>query len=419
MDTQYLKSVAKYAISVVLSMILIAYLLYHISGGFQENIETVSAELTTREETLTISTTIMRDETVLFSPINGDVSLYYSDGDKLPVNTKVADVYSSAASSDIRKRILQLDKKIRILENSNMSESGKRTDTASTDKLIWKELYSFLDNSANGNVSSALSESDALLALLNNRKIIVGSVSNYDEKIETLKKEKNELTEKLSQAESTVITDMAGYFYSAADGYENIFSSENISTLTYSVFSSKKEMQAEDYSGTDKGYPIGKLVTDYLWYIACEIDTELLHNYSTGGYYDVKFPHNGGVTINMYLFRILYEVGSDTAVLIFRTDIHPDGFNYLRNQTVQIVSKSYTGYRVPVSAVRMQDGVEGVYILQGSKVLFKRIETLFEYDGYLIVKEQDESASDSADWLAKNDFVIVKGKELYDGKILS
>ncbi|CDC74122.1 unknown [Candidatus Colimorpha enterica] len=39
----------------------------------------------------------------------------------------------------------------------------------------------------------------------------------------------------------------------------------------------------------------------------------------------------------MYLYRILSDVGSDTSVLIFRTDILPEGFSYLRNQTVQVV----------------------------------------------------------------------------------
>ena len=121
----------------------------------------------------------------------------------------------------------------------------------------------------------------------------------------------------------------------------------------------------------------------------------------------------------MYLYRILSDVGSDTSVLIFRTDILPEGFSYLRNQTVQVVKSSFTGYRVPVSAVRIVDGVKGVYILRGSKVLFRKIEPLFEYDGYLIVKERDESAADRASWLAKNDFVIVKGKDLYDGKIVN
>jgi hypothetical protein len=105
-------------------------------------------------------------------------------------------------------------------------------------------------------------------------------------------------------------------------------------------------------------------------------------------------------------------------VLIFRTGVLPENFSYLRHQTVQIVKESYTGYRVPVSAVRVVNGRAGVYILQGSKIVFKRIDPLYEQDGYLIVAEFDDNRANKNSWLSKNDFVIVKGTDLYDGKIV-
>lgn len=419
MDIQYLKNVLKYGISVLLSIILIAYILYHMSGGFQEEIETVSAALTTKEETLTIRTTIMKEEKLLFSPVKGDINYLYNDGEKLPINTAVAEIYSATGSEELRKKIIDIDKKIRILESSNMSGTDKRTDTASTDKLIWQNIYDLIDAAQNGKVSNANTISDNLLIQLNRRRIITGSKGNYNKEIEALKSEKDRLSSQLAQAEQTVILDSAGYFYSAVDGYENIFSSENISSITYNSFISNTKKQAESYSNTTNGYPIGKLVTDYLWYSACEVSASDLHNFETGKYYEIKFPHNEGTAINMYLYRILTEVGADTAILIFRTDVLLTDFSYLRNQTVQIVTKSYTGYRIPISTVRIVNGVEGVYILRGSKIEFRKIKILFEYDGYFIVQERDESAEDKSDWLAKNDFVIVKGKGLYDGKIVN
>ncbi len=416
MDIQYLKHIGKYVISVLLSVILIAYILYHMSGGFRKDIETVPASLVEQEELLTVGAVLMRNETVLYSPLEGDVNYLYEDGDRLPIRTTVAEIYPG--SSDIIQRIISLDKQIRLLESSNMSDTEKRTDTASTDKLIWKNLYDFFREAGEGEAAAAASLSDQILIQLNRRKIIVGSVTGYNEEIKRLRDEKDRLTSQLTGAVASVSTESAGYFYSAADGYENIFSSRGIDTLTYREFLTMKQTPAEDFSGTGKGFPIGKLVTDYIWYTACEVPTDELHNFDTGSFYDVKFPYNDGVSIRMNLSRILSEIGSDTAVLIFRADVLPSGFSYLRNQTVQIVKSSFSGYRVPVSAVHIEDGTEGVYILRGSRVEFRKIETLFEYDGYFIVRERDESAEDRVDWLAQNDFIIVKGKDLYDGKII-
>lgn len=419
MDLQYLKSVMKYVLSAVLSIILIAYILYHMSGGFQPEIETMPATLVTQESTINVSVTIMRNETVLFSPVNGDTSYLHRDGEKVAIHTTVAEVYPAATGSeDVRRRIIELDRKIRILEQSNMSDAEKRTDTTSTDNLIRKHFYDILEQMDGCDVSGADGIADSLLIQMNRRRIITRVVANYNDRIHTLKSELDILNDTGFTAESTVTSPMGGFFYSVVDGYENIFSSANIEDLDYLDYLRLVDRSAESFNNPTQGYPVGKLVTDYTWYAACVVDADLLHNFETGKNHNVTFPYNDGITLSMYLYRILADVDSDTAVLIFRTNILPENFNYLRHQSVQVVQKAYTGYRIPASAVRIVNGKAGVYILRGSQVAFRRIEPLYEYDGYIIVKERDESSPNRGEWLAKNDFVITKGKELYDGKIV-
>jgi len=419
MDIQYLKSVVKYALSAVLSLVLIAYILYHMSGGFKSDLETMPAVLTTKESTLTVGVTVMRDETILYSSVNGDVSYYFSDGDKVAVNAPLAEIYPDAAGSEeTRRKIIELDRKIRILEASNMSDAEKRTDTASTDKLIRKNLYALLEQMDNGSVSSAASLAEDFLIQLNRRRIITRTETNYNDRIAALEAEKKALSPYAGQTAHTVASPGVGYFYSAVDGYENIFSSADIEGLSYREFLDRLSRSPETFGSTTMGYPVGKLVTDYVWYAACVIDADELHNFETDKNYDVKFPYNDGVTLNMLLYRILSDVDSETAVLIFRTGVLPNEFRYLRSQTVQVVQKAYSGYRIPASSVHIVGGRAGVYVLRGSRVEFRRIEPIYEYDGYLLVKERDETASDRGDWLGKNEFVITKGTELYDGKIV-
>jgi len=419
MDIQYLKSVLKYVLSAILSVVLIAYILYHMSGGFQPDIETTPATLVTQESTMTVSITVMRNETVLFSPISGDISYLYNDGERVAIHTAVAEVYPSATGSeDQRRRIIELDRKIRILEQSNMSDAEKRTDTTFTDTLIRQNLYDILEQMERSDISGADNLADALLVQLNRRRIITRAVANYNDRITELKEELNTLNSGGTAVEDTITSPAGGYFYSVVDGFENIFTSANIEDLDYLEFLELMDRDAESYNHFVDGYPVGKLVTDYTWYAACVINADQLHNFETGKNHDVKFPYNDGVTLSMYLYRILSDVDSETAVLIFRTNILPEGFNYLRNQTVQVVQSSYTGYRIPASAIHIVNGKAGVYILRGSQVSFRRIEPLYESDGYILVKERDESASDRGNWLAKNDFVITKGKDLYDGKIV-
>ncbi len=418
MDFQYLKSVLKYALSAILSVVLIAYILYHMSGGFQPDLQTSPATLTTKEATITVGVTLMRKETLLFSPVSGDINYLFHDGDKVAVHSPVAEIYpASAGSEEIRQKIIALDRRIRILEASNMSDAEKRTDTTSTDKLIRQHLYHIGEYMKTGSISDAAESADDLLIQLNRRRIITRTVQNYNDAIAALTAERDALAPSLNDVESTVTAPQVGYFYSAVDGYETIFSAEDIEGLTYQNFLDRLKRTPEDYAGTS-GYPVGKLVTDYIWYAACVIDSDLLHNFESGQNYDMRFPYNDDVSLNMYLYRILSDVDSETAVLIFRTGILPTNFQYLRNQTVQVVQKSYTGYRIPASAVHVVNGKEGVFILRGSQVEFRRITPLYEYDGYILVAEKDQNPTGGDAWLSKNDFVITKGKNLYDGKII-
>lgn len=419
MDTQYLKGVLKYVATAVLSIILIAYVMYHISGGFQTGIETESAVLATQEETLTVAATITRNEKIIYSTINGTVNYLYNDGERVSANTMVAEVFPNAASDEIRRKIIEIDRKIALLESSNMTDAEKRTDTSSTDTQIWKSIYSLLDYSDAGEISSIYAESEKLLVQLNRRKIITRITLNFDDIIDDLKNQRAALSSRLDTPETTVNTHYSGCFYSAIDGYEQVFDPELFPNITYLQYLALLNEKSQNYIGNGFGYPIGKVVNDYTWYLSCEINNDQRHNFEEGKYYSVKFPFNNGTSINMCLFRVVTDPQYETAILIFRTDIQPFDFNYSRNQTVRIVQKAYTGYRVPASAVRIVSGYRGVYILRGSKIEFRRIEPLIEYDGYFIVAEHENTVNDKVRWLAKNDFVVTKGKNIYDGKIIN
>lgn len=419
MDREYLRGVVKYAVTVLIAIVLIAYLLYHISGGFQVDISTSAAILTNQERTLTATAYIFRDENVIFSSERGDISYLYADGEKVAINTTVAQVYSSSLlSSESRQRIVDIDRMIRLLEASNMSSSERHSDTSSTDILIRKNLYSYIDSSNGGNISAAKSVADELLVQLNRRRIIIGNVKNYDKQIADLKTERSRLYGTRQDAHTEIITDSPGYFWSGVDGYEGILSGSITEKLNFSSFKEIISRPAIDYSQSGQ-YPIGKLVTDYEWYIACEVSREELHNYQTGNNYGVRFPMSGNVSVNMKLYRILTDINSDTAVLIFRTGEQPENFRYLRTQTVQIVEQTHSGYRIPVSSLRIRNGVPGVYILSGSEIKFRKVEILYEYDVYFVVSEQSAHPDDKSEWLAKYDNVIVEGKNLYDGRIIN
>jgi len=262
---------------------------------------------------------------------------------------------------------------------------------------------------------------DDLLVLLNRRAIITKKVPNYNDKIKLLQDEKLSIATGNENIIDTIITDKSGYFYTEVDGYEYTFASTKTANLTVPELKTMINMKPDTYiQHNTSGYGIGKIVTDYNWYIACIVTKDEMRHFVENYKYDVIFPYNNDLKITMKLERIIQDPVDPAIVLLFSTGNVLENFNFLRKQSIEIVKSSYTGYRVPISSVRvMDDGRQGVYILDGNIVKFKEIETSIEANGYYIVEEQDRmNDPEYYKKLGLYDLIIVKGTKLYEGKVV-
>lgn len=418
MNTRYIRQVALYAVTAVISVLIVLYILYHLFGGYETELETMAASYVTVEETLTVDAYIMRNETVLYSGSKGNINYLYPDGTRVKVNQRVAAVYEGGS---VQARLMELDNEIAVLEASNLGETFVIADTKTIDAQIDSMYQLILERLYNGSLDDALSKKEDLLISLNKRQIVVKNVENYNEKIAALKAERAALANSIADISEYVTTGVSGYFYSTLDGYEAAFDSDKVSTMQMEDYDIMIE-SAPSLSGysSSEGYAVGKVETDFEWYLVCEMSKEQYRAIAgEKRRFSVIFPSANDEKIDMTLYRVVNPAEDERVLFILSCGYMPDGFNYLRRQSVEIVTTSYSGYQVPVSAVRLVDGVQGVYVLDSSTVLFKRIVPLFEKDGYFICEERDTGDETQNDRLNLHDFIITKGKKLSDGKMVS
>ena len=421
MDLKYLKNIGFYVLSAVISLLLIAYLIYQAFGGFKVKVEVLVADKYVKNDILTLDAYILRNEIILYSTMEGRKNYLFTDGAKVGVNTAVANIYTGDNMLADRSELIELDNQIKILENSNISASLVIMDSTTVDSRI-SELYEIICYRLSyGDINYIMHKKDDLLVLLNRRAIITKKVPNYNDKIKILQDEKLSLATGNGNIIDTIITDRSGYFYTEVDGYEQTFASMLVANLTVPEFKKMINMKPDTYlQHNTSGYGVGKIVVDYNWYIACIVTKDEMRHYIENKSYDVIFSYNNDAKIKMKLERIIQDPVDPAIVLIFSTGNVPENFNFLRKQSIEIVKSSYTGYRVPISSVRiMNDGRQGVYILDGNIVKFKEIEIWIEANGYYIVKEQDRiNDPEYYKKLGLYDLIIVKGTKLYEGKVV-
>lgn len=395
----------------------LAYLGYHFFEGFSADIETEYATLVTDSDVVPLDAYIMRSESVIFaaSATSGhSVGYVFSDGTKVHGGQVVANIYTGDGSSD--EAIVDLDRRIDLLESSNLTDGMTSSDTYVIDSKIQNYYYLIHQSTLLGNYSNLTKRRDELLTLINKRRILTGVTTGYSDRIESLTAERALLSAGQDTIAESVEAPYAGYFYSTTDGYESTFSASKVESLTLAEFDKMLSSQPTRYS--DRA--VGKMVSDFNWYIVCETTRDSLRYFTKGYSYYVNFPYNDDISIKMTLSNIVSEVGSDRVLLVLETERIPEDFSFRRMQPVELVRSSYTGYRVPISAARLVDGKQGVYIMIGNTIEFREIDILLEMDGYYIVAEQDPvNDPDYASKLGLYDQIVVSGKNLYDGKLIS
>jgi len=411
-----------YLVSIVISVVVIIYLGYHFINSFGTEMTTEYALQITENDMVEFDAYILRNETVVYSTVTGGIGYSYTDGTKVHTGATVASIYSGNADtgSETRSEIITLDREIELLRESNRTDGLSASDTSTLDNRI-SDYYLTIRKSAEQGVYQNLPKRrDELLTLLNKRLIITGRVKDYNDAIQSLEYERELLTANLDSVSETVTAPVTGFFHSTLDGYENIFTGDLASDMSLQTFDNLMLAKPQEYPPT----AIGKIATDFTWSIVLETTRDQLRYYNKGWSYRIAFPYNNDVMLTMRLTDVIAPDAEQRILLVFSCYEIPEDFSFRRMQPVNIVRSSHTGYKVPISAVRLMQDASGnqrmgVFILVGNVVDFRFIEVILESDGYYIVAPQDLDDPEYPTKLALYDIIITGGKDLYVGKIIT
>lgn len=370
-------------------------------------VKTETAVFYSASDGLNITGLIIRSETLVTSSEGGVMHFVLEDGSRVAKDGVIANIYDSESASITLSKIDSVNTKIEDIEEMLSYNDLEAADLDMINAKATQSLNNLIVSGASGNFGNMSELSDELLSALNRRQVAMGETTDFSAQLEQLKAEKNELSASLPAAKGTVKAAMSGYFVSKADGYETVLTCGNPESITPEFMSSVSAAELPD--GV-----IGKIVSDYEWYIAAEISINESLKYKEGDsltiYTSVKSYPKLPVTVK----KINISENSSSAVVVFSCNEMNSELATMRSGPMTVVTKEYDGLRVPSSALRVVDSKRGVYVLTGMQVKFVEVNVLYNDDSYMICEKQtsDESV------LRLYDEVIVKGKNLYDGKIV-
>lgn len=426
MDKLLFKRILVAAVT-ILALVYVTYLL--ISANF-DMYPTENAVQDTVTNSISADGFIIRDETILKNESSGILSYSVANGTQIEANSAVAKIFSNQEDAVANSQADALEQRIEDLKETQKSS---RTGAVSVDVInnsIRANMIDYLYSANRFDVDAVKAQSGRLLASINQRQLLTGKITNFDEQIAALSAKVQNLRSSSGESTGTLNTPRAGYFSEFCDGYEN---SVNFAKLD--------EMKLEDLRGiSSSSVPdnaAGKIVGNVNWYVACEITDDQAAELSIyDGPVTVMFSEASTDPIPANVFRIQRNE-DDNALVILQCDYMDSGLLQARHEPIEIGMGKYTGLRVSKRAIhddyvtrttydendtphKEQKKVQGVYILYGSEVQFKQIAIIYSTKDYVICDPSpEENVLFNGDTIELYDKVITKGDDLYDGKVIS
>lgn len=388
---------------------LIAYILLHLFGGFSEMMKTVPADLHTRELTLSLTGTVVRDEAVLSSSASGAVSYLYADGARVARGAKVAAVYSGYTDTRTVSRLAEADRLLELLSAAT-AEGTTVSDGVKADAAIRQSLLRLASVTRQGNFASAAQETETLLLSMLKRSAALGG-DDGTALLSSLQTARMQTASAVTGTHTDIFAPESGYFYSgAADGYETRIDYAAVERLTPSAY---RTATTEAPAVSDA---VGKLVRRARWYFVAPADKEAALGFTVGKSYRLDFAASD-VRISMTLAAKNEEDGE--VLLIFSTQEMPSDFDFSRAQRVTAVYGTVTGYRVPSSALRVVDGHVGVYVRAGGTIRFCTADVLDESGAYVYISPESRAVMLYAEDDDPDNDLLCRGLARYDEVVIS
>ena len=348
---------------------------------------------------------VVREEELLYSQYGTPV-LNCAEGAHVAANDTVATGYRSEDAKTRQTRIDELSGQIEQLQYA-WSAVSSVYDQAALDADIAGDLAQLSRYLALRDMNSVSDLSPELKGLILRRTGSDSDSGSLQARISTLQAELETLEAQSAGDTSAILAGKAGTFSAAVDGYESVLTPERLMEMTVAEFESVQPDETDANA-------IGRLVTSATWYYACVVPASELSGVEEGDRATLTFARDYYQPVTMRVARLGgNEAGS--RLLVLSSDRALQNVTLLRQQSAEIVFTSYSGLRVPKSAVRVENGQTGVYILEGTLAKWKPI-TILHDTGESYVVTLDTSSTNN---LWPGDELIINAKNLYDGKVVN
>lgn len=396
-------------IAVVL-LIIAVYIFAECTKATHTEVETVTAVMSTVYETVDATALVVRDEHTVDSDGGGVTVPCVSDGEKVRQGGNIAMVFSDGTQAQSYSSVLGVQEQLDYYINLESRAAGTATDIETLDKDILSDVNEYIRSAASYTSGSMDDSALSLNDKLTRRQIIIGESIDFTAVKESLQQQLNSLGTESNSPTGYVTTQESGVFSSYTDGCEDIVGYGDVTQLDVQSLDEAigKASQAQPTEH------LGKLITTYEWYLCCKVDAKDIKGIKNGDRLTVALKDSDDVIECTVVSGADVDLGVEQTVLVLRNSAMNRQIASMRVEDIEIRINEYNGFKLPSSAIHVDsEGNKTVYALVANQVCARSGEMLYSNKDYAVFAYD---AQDSGG-IRLYDQIIIKGKDLHDGKV--
>jgi len=409
---------------IISSILIVAYTGFQVKQlFFTYKIETEMVTCVSISDSIEVQGLAVRNEILINkSEERETIAFVLENGESVGKDEVIAKIYESYEDVLNFNKISELQREIKKLKKL---EDFKIFPNVTSDYIfgqIQDEVIKLQNLLNKKDYNKIFEKKEEILYLLNKKQIITGQDKIFSDKLENYEKELKNLNSKSKESISNITSPEPGVFLNFLDGFEENYNYNSILNITPEEL--KEEKIKKDYN---KNSVIGKIVTDASWYLIFNLKNFDFKKLTEDMEVSIFLPRIYYKKIPGKIIKIVENGENSEALIICECNFLNKDLAKARREKIILELANYTGLKISKRAIHekiikkndTEHKIPGVYVLRGGELVFKEVVPVYEKENFVICEQNpDLEKLSTKEKLQVFDYVVTKGKDLFDGKII-
>ena len=402
----------KWYLPIILFAVLVVS--YIVRGFFDTRITLELLQTDKIEQYRACKGVLLKDEQVYHLSLGGTTEIIARSEERVATGEPIATVYGGETDEATQIAFADVNKRIAAMEESHSGDAVFINDATKIESEIAAGVDEVIQKVALHDMQSLSEYKYRFLTLADQKAVAKGEKQGFSNDIVQLRAEKSRLEAKLGKIETVAMAEYPGIFIEGSDGFETELPMNKATEMTPETVTDIIKREANgDVQATQKGTYAYRIVKNYTYRVAMNVDKDFLGEMEQGDSIQLRFSDLSTAVIPGTLIHISEVDKKNQVTVVAECDRYIEGILSKRVVNVDFITKSISGYKIKVEYLHTADHRVGVYVKRGAVMKFIPVNVIYSTEEEAIIEAESDAKP-----IKHYDEIVTDAPVFEDGRVI-